>query len=177
MNFQMLSVSMGCNLMMICLLSICSISHAQTVKSDAVLLDKPDGMKLSLVSANSNIRILKRHGFWAQIEATSKTGWIRLNQLTFGGVSGVTALDTGRSGAGNIVSTSVARGLSAKDLINGKADNSAVSKIESWSPNPASIDKFCSEGGVTPVNLSISLKTPALVKPLRKRDKVNSDEE
>jgi hypothetical protein len=101
---------------------------------------------------------LKRQGFWAQIQSASGTGWVELSELSFGGVSGVANLSTGRTGAGNVVSTSAARGLSAKDLLNGRPDPAAVSRIDAWVPDSSNLEKFVADGGAVPVNLASGLR-------------------
>jgi len=150
---------------------------AQTIRGDGALLDKPDGAKIAALKSGTPASVLKRQGFWVQVQAASKTGWVRLNQLGFGVASGIVALDTGRAAAGNIVSTSVARGLTAKDLLNGKPDLDAVARIDAWVPNSASVDKFSADGGVAPVNLTVTLKVIPAAKAARKSSQADSDEE
>jgi hypothetical protein len=150
---------------------------AQTINGDGALVDKPDGAKVAALKAGTPASVLKRQGFWVQVQAASKTGWVRLNQLGFGGASGIVALDTGRAAAGNIVSTSVARGLTAKDLLNGKPDLGAVARMDAWVPNSASVDKFSADGGVAPVNLTVTLKVIPAAKAARKSSQADSDEE
>ncbi len=150
---------------------------AQTVKSDAVLLDKPEGAKVGLIKGNENVSILKRQGFWAQVQTSSKSGWVKLNQLNLGGVSGLVALNTGRAGTGNIVSTSIARGLSAKDLLAGKPDASAVGRIDSWVPDPSAVDAFGSDAGLMSISLSVALKVPSIPKSGPRKGKGFADED
>jgi len=150
---------------------------AQTIKGDGALVDKPDGAKIAALKSGTPASVLKRHGFWVQVRAASKTGWVRLNQLGFGVASGIVALDTGRAAAGNIVSASVARGMTAKDLLNGKPDLGAVARMDAWVPNLASVDKFFADGGVAPINLTMTLKAIPAPKAAHKSSQADADEE
>jgi hypothetical protein len=47
------------------------------------------------------------------------------------------ALDTGRACKGNIVAASAARGLSAKDLLEGKPDYKSLQKLEQFIVAPS----------------------------------------
>ncbi len=140
-------------------------------------MDKPDGAKIAALKSGTPARVLKRQGFWVHVQAASKTGWVRLNQLGFGGAGGIVALDTGRAAAGNIVSTSVARGLTAKDLLNGKPDLGAVARMDAWVSNSASVDKFSADGGVAPINLTMKLKAIPAAKAAYKSSQADADEE
>jgi hypothetical protein len=150
---------------------------AQTIKGDGALVDKPDGAKVASLKTGTPATVLKRQGFWVQVQAAGKAGWVRLSQIGFGGANGIVALDTGRSASGNIVSTSVARGLSAKDILNGKPDLAAVARMDAWVPNSTSVDKFLVDGGVETVNVTVSLKAVTSAKAVRKSSQADSDED
>ncbi len=158
------------------LLGAWSISFSQSIKADASLLDKPDGAKVGSIKAGSSVTVVKRQGFWAQLQSANGAGWVKLTQLTFGGVSGVAALDTGRAGSGNIVSTSAARGLSSKDLLSGRPDSAAVAAMDAWTPELASVEKFVAEGGVTSVNLTFALRVPTAANTSRKNAPASSND-
>jgi hypothetical protein len=132
------------------------------MKESGALLDKPEGNKLVELKSGTAVKILKRQSFWVEVEAGGKKGWVKLGQiaLTAGG-DGAVALDTGRAGKGNIVATSAARGLSAKDLLDGKPDHKSLQKLEQFIVDPASIDAFRAEGAIIPVKGVISLAPPA----------------
>ena len=105
-----------------CLLLMCFAVNAQTLREDASLSDKAEGAPgATKLKAGSSVKVLKRQGFWVEVDAGGKNGWLKASQLNFtGATGGPTAIDTGRLGTGNIVATSAARGLSAKDLVSGK---------------------------------------------------------
>jgi hypothetical protein len=139
------------------------MANAQTVKDDVSLLDKPDGQTGSVkVKAGTQVKVLKRQGFWVEISSSSGQGWLKVSAINFSsGGDGPTAIDTGRLGKGNIVSTSAARGLSAKDLLQGRPNYEDVAKLEKLSFDSSALQAFRSEGGVQPVSLNVSLSLVA----------------
>lgn len=124
--------------------------HSQVVREDSVLVDGPDGKTVVLnVKTGVEAKVVKRQGFWVQIEVGGKTGWLKAASLSFsGGASGPTAIDTGRTGKANIVSTSSARGLSAKDLLNGSPNVEEVLWLESRSVSLPALETFLANGGI-----------------------------
>jgi hypothetical protein len=149
----------------------------QTLREDATLVDKPDGAKVANGKAGAAVKIKRRQGFWAEVELGDKTGWVQLGKLSLAGTSGGSvALDTGRTGTGNIVSTSSARGLSAKDLLNGKPDSQAVAKLDGFFVDPDAVGKFRSEGGIAVLPDKVALVTPAATpKPAAKESRGDDD--
>ncbi len=136
--------------------------HAQVVREDATLVDAPDGKTVVLsVKAGTAAKAVKRQGFWVQVEAGGKTGWIKASALSFsGGAGGPTAIDTGRMGQSNIVSTSSARGLSAKDLVSGQPNVEEVAWLESRSVAPPALQPFLTSGGIVAVAGRVQLTAP-----------------
>lgn len=135
-------------------LSLFSLAvHAQVVRENAPLVDAPDGKTVVLnVKAGTAAKAVKRQGFWVLVEAGGKTGWIKASALSFsGGSGGPTAIDTGRMGQSNIVSTSSARGLSAKDLLSGQPNLEEVAWLESRSISQSSLQIFLTSGGIISV--------------------------
>jgi hypothetical protein len=152
--------------------------YAQSIKDDAHIFDKPDGNKTGSVKSGTSIKINKRQGFWVEVEAGSNKGWVKISQINMSASSGGgIALDTGRAGKGNIVSTSAARGLSAKDLLDGKPDFSAVAKLDGFSLDASAIASFRREANLQAVTEKISLTEVVLSKPQQQSSvEVNSDE-
>lgn len=136
--------------------------QGQTLKEEAALLDKPDGARVATGKAGASVKIKRRQGFWAEVDMGDKSGWVQLGKLSLAGASGGSvALDTGRSGSGNIVSTSSARGLSAKDLINGKPDEQSVAKLDGFIVDAGAVGKFRTEGGISLLAEKVALVAPA----------------
>ena len=142
-------------------LSAVSTAWAQVVREDLILLDKPDGKALDIkLKGGTPVKALKRQGFWVELDAGGKSGWVRVSTINFStGAGGSMAIDTGRLGTGNIVSTSAARGLSAKDLLQGKANFDEVEKLEKLSFDLAALPAFRNDGGVQPSSANIALST------------------
>jgi hypothetical protein len=143
-------------------LACISGTFAQTVREEATLLDKPDGKPGSVkLAAGSPVKTLKRQGFWVEVDAAGKTGWLKVSQINFAGATGgSTAIDTGRLGTGNIVATSAARGLSAKDLVSGQPDFNEANKLELLTATPATVQTFLVAGNVTAISQKIQLTAP-----------------
>ncbi|MFM8546307.1 MAG: SH3 domain-containing protein, partial [Betaproteobacteria bacterium] len=135
---------------------------AQVMREDAALVDAPDGKAVVLnVKAGTAAKAVKRQGFWVQVDVGGKTGWIKASALNFSsGGGGPTAIDTGRMGQSNIVSTSSARGLSAKDLVSGQPNLEEVAWLESRATPPAALQAFLSGGGVVAASGRVQLSPP-----------------
>lgn|GEM_PF-1692199 len=147
-----------------CLLALAKLSPvlAQSVREDVALSDKPDGQQVAAkLKAGTPVKPLKRQGFWVEVDAGGKTGWLKVSAINFAGATGgTTAIDTGRLGTGNIVATSAVRGLSAKDLLNGKPNFDEAAKLEALVVQPQAAQAFLVAGGVTAVADRVQLTAP-----------------
>ena len=149
--------------------------QAQTLKENTGLFDKPDGAKTADAKAGTPLKITKRQGFWVEVDAGGKKGWVKLGVVNMASTTGGSvALDTGRTGKGNIVSTSAARGLSAKDLLQGKPDPQAVVKLESYVLDASVIPAFRTEGGIQPLTEKIALTVPPAEPVAKQEEKVKA---
>jgi hypothetical protein len=159
-----------------------SVLQAQTLKENTEIFDKPDGAKTADAKAGTPLKITKRQGFWVEVDAGGKKGWVKLGVVNMASTTGGSvALDTGRTGKGNIVSTSAARGLSAKDLLQGKPDPQAVIKLESLALDSSVVPTFRAEAGIRPLTekivLSVPPAEPAKVDEKTKAKKSSSDDD
>lgn len=145
------------------LLAVISSVHAQTIKEDIAALDSPDGKVSTFsVKAGTPIKALRRQGFWVQIEAGGKTAWVKASALNFSaGPGGPIAVDTGRLGRGNIVATSAARGLSAKDILNGTPRLDDVRRLAEFAVDAAAVQGFVAQGSMQPPARAVALVAPA----------------
>lgn len=149
--------------------------QAQTLKENTGLFDKPDGAKTADAKAGTPLKITKRQGFWVEVDAGGKKGWVKLGVVNMASTTGGSvALDTGRTGKGNIVSTSAARGLSAKDLLQGKPDPQAVVKLESYVLDASVVPAFRTEGGIQPLTEKIALTVPPAEPAAKQEEKVKA---
>ena len=138
------------------------VAMAQTLKEDTPLFDKPEGAKLASGKAGAAIKIKRRQGFWVEIDLEGKSGWVQLAKINLsGGSGGPIAIDTGRTSTGNIVSTSSARGLSAKDLLNGKPDRQAVARLERFVIDDSAVARFRSDGDISVLREKVVLTAQA----------------
>ena len=152
------------------------VAQAQTVREEALLLDKPDGKPGNVkLAAGSPVKAVKRQGFWVEVDASGKTGWLKVSQINFAGATGgATAIDTGRLGTGNIVATSAARGLSAKDLVSGQPDFNEVNKLDGLTAPPQMVQSFLVAGGLVALTEKIQLNAPRPAPTAPKAEGVNS---
>ncbi len=143
-------------------LLLSELLSAQTLREEVLLLDKPEGKPGSVkLAAGTSVKTLKRQGFWVEVDAAGKTGWLKVSQINFAGAtSGSTAIDTGRLGTGNIVATSAARGLSAKDLVSGQPDFNQAGKLEMLTVQSSEVQAFLVAGNVVAINQKIQLTAP-----------------
>jgi hypothetical protein len=116
------------------------------------------------VKAGESLKVVNRQGFWVEVEAAQgKRGWVKVSILSFAaGAGGPTAIDTGRMGTGNIVATSSARGLSAKDLLSGAPRPEEVAKLDAFAADRAAVQNFLASGSITQLTQTIELRVPEL---------------
>ncbi len=136
----------------------------QALREEATLFDKPSGTpSAAKLKAGVAVKVLKREGFWVEVDVAGKAGWLKVSQINFAGASGgPTAIDTGRLGTGNIVATSAARGLSAKDLVSGQANYAEANRLELLTTQSPTVQAFLTSGGVVAIKDKVQL---AAVKP------------
>lgn len=133
--------------------------QAQMIAKATDLKAEPmsEAKSLKALQANTAVKMVKRQGFWAEIEAAGQKGWVKLSDLNMstGANSGLTQMDTGRSGKNNIVSTSAARGLSAKELIAAKPDPQQFDQLKSLAVSAADAESFSKTGGLQTRTVSL----------------------
>lgn len=105
---------------------------------------------LKNLTAGTPLKLTGRQGFWVMVDASGGTGWLKVSVVTMGsGVStGLGALDTGRAGRNNIVSTSAARGLSAKDMLAARPDFSQFELLQKLTVGSAEAQNFAQFSGL-----------------------------
>ena len=175
----------------VCICLVSSDSFGQVLSSVSALRVEPsaDSKVVKQVPADTTVKVLKRQGFFLEVEVAGAKGWVKASEVSMtkspGG--GLSNLDTGRTGKGNIVSTSAARGLSAKDLIAAKPNYQQVDELKKLgTPSKASED-FAAQGGLQNRKLTLlsAADTPASAKKVnntprrptgRKKDEEDEDE-
>lgn len=144
-----------------------TLASAQTFNEDTPVLAAPEAAAKVVGNARggSAVKVVKRQGFWLEVEAGATKGWVKISAVKLATATGPTAIDTGRLGGNNIVATSAARGLSAKDLLEGRSDEKAIERLNALRPEARQITQFAQEGGLGEVKLAMFLKAPAAAAP------------
>ena len=126
------------------------LASAQTFVANSVLRGAPDGEARGLaeVRQGASARVLRRQGFWLEVESGSARGWVRISAVKLATSSPATAMDTGRLGTHNIVATSAARSMSAQDLIEGRSDHQAADRLPAFRPEPGQLTQFVTAGAL-----------------------------
>ena len=124
-----------------------ALAQETTVSVELKAAADPASKSLGRLPAKSSLKILKREGFWMQVESSGGRGWIKASTVTMGSTSsGLSGLSSGREGKGNIVSTSAARGLSSKELVAAKPDFNQVEELQRSSVDSKAAEAFASSG-------------------------------
>ena len=145
-----------------------SNAFSQTLNSASELKENQslESKTVKNLASNTSIKILKREGFWVQVEVDGAKGWVKLSSFNMAGQTPViTPLDTGRTGKGNVVSTSAARGLSAKDLTLAKPDSSQFEELKKLSVDSSEADKFAKSGGLSTRQIALVSSGTKLSEP------------
>ena len=108
------------------------------------LKDKPfiDAKTLKQLPPKASVIIVERNGGWLRVISDGQRGWVRLLHVSSqppgeGNVSArelaaVSGMATGRTGTGNIVTTTGIRGLSEEQLRNAEPDPAEVERLERY---------------------------------------------
>jgi hypothetical protein len=125
---------------------------AQTCNKSTDLKSGPsnDSKIIKNIPAGTALKLSKREGFWVEVETGGAKGWLKLSDVAMGQgtAGGLGALHTGRAGKGNIVSTSAARGLSAKDMVAASPDLKEFESLKNLSVGLQDAERFSKEGGL-----------------------------
>jgi uncharacterized protein YgiM (DUF1202 family) len=129
-------------------------AHAQTTVGAVGLRAEaqPDAKVVQKLADKAAVKVLKRQGFWVEVEASGVKGWLKVSEISLGsgatGATGLGGLDTGRTGKGNIVSTTAARGLTVKELVAAKPDPKQVTQLKGLAVSASAADAFAKAGGL-----------------------------
>lgn len=155
-SIQVLLSSASLSLVLAC---FSLIAAAQDLTAPATLRAEPtpDGKVLKQLPANATVKVLKRQGFYVEVESGGAKGWLKASEVPSSKSAGgsLSNLDTGRTGKGNIVSTSAARGLSPKDVIAAKPDHQQVEELKKLGVSASAADEFAAQGGLQSRKLAL----------------------
>ncbi len=151
-------------------LPLASFAQEQAFTNRATELKEraaPDARTIASLPENTTVKVLARSGGWTQVDASGKSGWLRVFHLRFPGVvegtssssGGSTlaglgsALGFGRSAPKANLATTGVRGLSPEDLKNAAPDPEAVRRLQSYRADRASAERFAREAKLAAVNI------------------------
>jgi uncharacterized protein YgiM (DUF1202 family) len=103
------------------------------------------------------VEILKKQGAWLQVKTKKTTGWVRLLSVKRGTstasnqTAGILAAASGRTGTGQVVSTTGVRGLSEQELKAAKFNESEIKAMESYTLSADDGRSFASDGKLKPI--------------------------
>ncbi len=116
-----------------------------------------DAKTLGKIAKGDSLQILARQSGWLKVKAGTKTGWVRLLSVRRGQaaqanaskeIGAVAGVATGRTGTGQVVSTTGVRGLDAEELKAAKFDAKQIAKAESLTVSADEAQRFAAEGGL-----------------------------
>ena len=117
-----------------------------------------DAKTVGTLNKNDAVNILTKKGAWLQVKSKSSTGWVRLLSVKRGAASSsgssIADVASGRTGTGQVVSTTGIRGLSAEELKAAKFNEDEMKKMESHAVSASDGQKFASAGGLVTTNMS-----------------------
>ena len=130
--------------------------EAGTVLKNDTLRKEPyaDAKSVGTLKRNDKIEILAKKGAWLQIKAGKSTGWVRLLSVKRGTqgssneAAGILGLATGRSGTGQVVSTTGVRGLSEEELKGAQFNEEEMKQLEANTVSAEAGTAFAAKGGL-----------------------------
>lgn len=111
-----------------------------------------DAKATGSIQRNAKVEILAKKGAWLQIKSGTSTGWVRLLSVKRGTTrssneaAGVLGLASGRSGTGQVVSTTGVRGLNEEELKSAKFNEEEVKRLEAMTVSESDGKKFALAG-------------------------------
>lgn len=129
--------------------------NGTALKSDSIKAEPyGDAQSVGTIARGDKLEILGKQGAWLKVRNAKSSGWVRLLSVKRGtlgqsnDVEGVLGLASGRTGTGQVVSTTGVRGLSEEDLKAAKFNEEEMKKLESNGLSGAEAQRFASTGGL-----------------------------
>lgn len=113
-----------------------------------------DAKAMGTLKRSDKVQIIAKKGAWLQIKAGKSTGWVRLLSVKRGTsgssneAAGVLGLASGRSGTGQVVSTTGVRGLNEEELKSAKFNEEEMKQLEANTVSEVDGKKFAAAGGL-----------------------------
>ena len=146
--------------------ALLSIQHAwagdpgTALKNDSLRAEPfGDARTVGNMNRGDKLDILGKQGAWLQVKAGKSTGWVRLLSVKRGTSAsgsesgGVLALASGRSGTGQVVSTTGVRGLNEEELKAAKFNEADINTLAVGALSADEARQFAEAGGLKPRKL------------------------
>jgi len=146
------------------------LAHAEDLLRDLELLKDPVASAATAGRASKGpVKILEKKGFWARVRSGQIEGWVKLSDIAVDKAdAGLSAIETGRKAAGNIVSTSGVRGLDGGDLQNAKPDLRAFEDFQKLRAGKDQARQFASAVGLATRQMESPRPAPVASQPAAK---------
>jgi len=130
-----------------------AVEKGVALKADKLLVEPfADAKQAGTLAKGEAVTILKKTGGWYQVKGKGAQGWVRMLSVRRGeaakgsAAKDVAAISTGRTGTGQIVSTTGVRGLSEAELKAAKYDEKELLKAEAYAVSKANAAGFAQKG-------------------------------
>ncbi len=129
-------------------LGTAGLVRAQTFTADTPILAAPEAGAAAVAQARAGatLRLLQRRGFWLEVESGTARGWVRVSGVTR--ATGLAALETGRTGAHNIVAIASARSGPPRAGQGGRGEAASATRLDAWRAPPDQLAGFAQEGAL-----------------------------
>ncbi len=111
-----------------------------------------DAKSVGTLVRGDQLDILEKKGAWLKVKSSKSQGWVRIltvkRSSSGNEAGGVLALASGRSGTGQVVSTTGVRGLNEEELKAAKFNEEEVRKMENSTVSAEEAKKFATAGGL-----------------------------
>jgi len=123
-----------------------------TALRDDTLRKEPyaDAKSAGTLKRNDKVDIIGKQGAWLQVKTRQASGWVRLLSVrrTGGSSNEALGLASGRTGTGQVVSTTGVRGLNEEDLKSAKFNAEEIKQLEADSVSADEGRKLADAGGL-----------------------------
>lgn len=119
-----------------------------------------DAKTVASIKRGETLTILKKQGVWLQVKNAKSTGWLKLLSVkraastATAANSSVLKQSSGRSGTGQIVSTTGIRGLSEEELKAAKFNEAEINKLESYAVTAKAGAEFAKAGQLSAIQFA-----------------------
>lgn len=139
------------------LLSACLV-HAESgtaLKADKLRAEPfADAKTSGSISRNEKLDITEKKGAWLKVKAPRGSGWVRLLSVRRDAsgkaneTAGVLSVASGRTGTGQVVSTTGVRGLNEEDLKSAKFNEEETRMLEATTVSTDQARQFAASAGL-----------------------------